>query len=120
MMTRKFALCLGIVLCSAALSAQHDTKAAAPNVSGTWNMGLQGDHVIPTPLVLKQDGRKLTGTIQLPTQRIGERKEVALEGEFVDNAFSIAGTVEGAAEPTTIEIAGTLNDDGSRRRMPTR
>ena len=101
------------MLLAATASAQHDTKAAPPNISGTWNMGLQGDHVIPTPLTLKHDGRKLTGTIMMPTQRIGERKEVALDGEFVENAFTLSGTVEGAAEPTTLEIAGKLNDDGS-------
>jgi hypothetical protein len=112
MMTRKLATSVAVVLFVAVASAQHGTKTA-PNVSGTWNMGLQGDHVIPTALVLKHDGRKLTGTIQLPTQRIGERTEVALEGEFVDNAFSLSGTVGGAAERTTIDLAGKLNGDGS-------
>ena len=28
-----------------------------PTITGTWNMGLEGDHVIPVALVLKQDGR---------------------------------------------------------------
>ena len=78
--------------------------AEAPTVAGTWNMGLQGDHVIPTALVLKQDGKSVNGTIALPTQRIGERVEVELKGEFVDRALTLSGTVEHAAEPTTIEI----------------
>jgi hypothetical protein len=38
---------------------------------------------------------------------------VPLTGELVDAALSLSGTVENAAEPTTIEIAGTLLDDGS-------
>jgi hypothetical protein len=112
-MTQKIVTCLAIVLFAATVSAQHDAKTATPSVSGVWNMGLQSDHVIPTALTLKQDGRKLTGTIMMPTQRVGERKEVALDGEFVDSAFTLSGTVEGAAEPTTLEIAGRLNDDGS-------
>ena len=56
--------------------AQEKKGTEAPNVTGTWNMGLQGGHVVPV-------------------------------------ALTLSGTVEGAAEPTTIEIAGTLNEDGS-------
>ena len=75
-------------------------------------MGLQGGHVVPVALTLEQKGTTVTGVILLPTQR-GERLEVPLTGELVDLALTLSGTVEGAAEPTTIEIAGTLNDDGS-------
>ena len=32
---------------------------------------------------------------------------------MVDLAVTLSGTIDGTAEPTTIEIAGTLNDDGS-------
>ena len=113
MMTRKFATCLAVVLFASAVSAQHGTKTAAPNISGTWNMGLQGDHVIPTALVLKHDGRKLSGTIQMPTRSIGERTEVVLDGEFIDNAFTLSGTVGGGAEPIALDMAGKVNDDGS-------
>src|SRR5262247_2494632 len=99
---------LVVTLVSAFLVAEP-----AATVTGTWNMGLQGDHVIPTALVLKQDGKKLTGTIALPTQNIGQRVEVELSGEIVDGAFKLAGTVENAKEPTTLSIAGSLKDDGS-------
>jgi hypothetical protein len=97
-----------VVLSIAALAV-----APATTVTGTWNMGLQGDHVIPVALVLKQDGKTVTGTIALPTQRTGDRVEVALSGEFVDNALKLSGKVEHAVEPTTISIAATLNDDGA-------
>ena len=43
--------------------------AAPSNVTGTWNMALDAGHVIPTPLVLKQDGKSLTGTIALADPR---------------------------------------------------
>ena len=76
-------------------------------------MGLQGDHVIPTALVLKQDKTKLTGTIALPTQNAGQRIEVELSGEITEGAFKISGAVENATEPTTIAISGSLKDDGS-------
>ena len=89
------------------------TVAETPTVTGTWNMGLQGDHVIPTALVLNQQGKSVSGTIALPTQHIGQRIDVELSGDFVDGALTLSGTVEGAAEPTTIAITGTLKDDGS-------
>ena len=41
---------------------------AAPDVTGTWNMGLQAGHVVPVALVLKQDGKVVTGTIAMPTR----------------------------------------------------
>ena len=96
-----------------ALGASLSAFAETPNISGTWNMGLQGDHVIPTAFVLKQEGKVLTGTIAMPTQRNGQRLEIQLSGSIADGAFSLSGTVEGAAESATLEIAGKLNDDGS-------
>ena len=98
-----------IVTATLLLIAAADPKT----VTGTWNMGLQGDHVIPTALVLKQDDKKLTGTIALPTQNVGQRVEVELSGEIADGAFTLAGTVDNATEPTSLTIAGSLKDDGS-------
>jgi hypothetical protein len=104
-MTKTF---IGIVAMAAALTA-----AEAPSITGTWNMGLEGDHVIPVALVLKQDGQKLTGTIALPTQDAGNRVEVKLTGEVADGAFKLSGTVEEAKESTTLAISGKLLEDGS-------
>ena len=96
-----------------ALIAIALTADAAPNLTGTWNMGLQGGHVVPVALVLKQDGKTVTGTVALPTQHVGERKEIEVKGEFAAGVLKISGSVDGAAEPTTIEIEGTLQEDGS-------
>ena len=98
---------IGVIALGASLSAFAET----PNISGTWNMGLQGDHVIPTAFVLKQEGKVLTGTIAMPTQRNGQRLEIQLSGSIADGAFSLSGTVDGA--DASIEVAGKLNDDGS-------
>jgi hypothetical protein len=100
---------IGIV----ALAANVVVAAELPSITGTWNMGLEGDHVIPVALVLKQDGHTLTGTIALPTQNAGSRVEVKLSGEIADGAFKLSGTVEGAKEPNTLAISGKLLDDGS-------
>jgi hypothetical protein len=86
---------------------------ATPDVTGTWNMALQAGHVVPVALVLKQEGNNLTGTVLMPTQHVGERKEVALKGEFDAGALRISGDVDGAVDPTTIVIEGKLLDDGS-------
>ena len=108
-MTKQLTTMIAVLALAGSVSAQ--TKKA-DGLTGTWNMGLQGGHVIPVALVLKQDGQALTGTISMPTQRIGQTVDVALEGEVANGALTLAGTVEGAKEPTTIEITGTLNDEG--------
>jgi hypothetical protein len=87
--------------------------AEAPTVTGTWNMGLQGDHVIPTALVLKQHDTKVTGTIALPVDCSGQRVEVELAGDFVDGTLKLSGRVENGAQSTAVTIIGTLKDDGS-------
>jgi hypothetical protein len=88
--------------------------AAAPaTIAGTWNMALHGGHDIPTALVLKQQDAKVTGTIRLPTQHIGQLVEVDLAGEFVDRALTLSGDVEHADPPTTVKITGTMKDDGT-------
>jgi hypothetical protein len=95
------------------LAAGWAAAAEAPTLTGTWNMGVQHDHVIPTALVLKQEGKTVTGTIALPTQHAGQRVEVELTGEFADGSLTLSGTVQGAAEPTTLALTATLKDDGS-------
>ena len=112
-MAKRFAAFVAAFVLAAGLSAQEKRGADAPTITGTWNMGLQGGHVIPVALMLEQHGKSVKGAILLPTQRSGERIEVPLNGELVEGALTLSGTVEGAAEPATIEIAGTLKDDGS-------
>jgi hypothetical protein len=97
-------------------SAAAQTKKAE-GLTGTWNMGLQGGHVIPVALVLKQDGDAVTGTISMPTQRIGQTVDVALKGEIAKGAFTLSGTVEGAKDPATIAITGKMNDEGMLEGM---
>jgi hypothetical protein len=96
---------------AATLSAQT-AKAETPSLTGTWNMGLQGGHVIPVALVLKQEGTTLTGTIAMPTQNVGQTEEVVLTGEASNGALTLTGTVEHAKEPTRLEITGKMNDEG--------
>ena len=98
---------------AAGVLAANLVAADPVTLTGTWNMGLQGDHVIPVALVLKQDGTALTGTIALPTQHDGQRVDVDLKGEFVDGALTLSGSVPKAAEPTDIKLTAMLQEDGS-------
>jgi hypothetical protein len=102
---------ISVVALVAGLSGQHG-KTDAPSLTGTWNMGLQGGHVIPVALVLEQNGEALTGTVSMPTQRIGQTVDVALKGDIAQGSFTLSGSVQGAKDPTTIEIKGKLNDEG--------
>jgi hypothetical protein len=104
--------CVGLIVATL-LMVSPSAYAEEPNLTGTWNMGLQGGHVIPTPLVLTQDGKSLSGTIGIPTQNFGDRIEVKLVGEVVDRAFNLTGTVEGGKDKTTIAIDGTILEDGT-------
>jgi hypothetical protein len=93
--------------------------AAAPSLTGTWNMGLQGGHVVPTALVLTQDGTSLTGTIVLPTQDPNKQIEVPLSGDIADGVFKLTGPIETAESaengkaPTTLTIDGKVLEDGT-------
>ena len=108
-MTKQLTTMIAVLALAAGLSAQHKTDAS---LTGTWNMGLQGGHVIPVALVLTQEGETLTGVVSMPTQKIGQTVDVPLKGTLASGAFSLSGTVEGAKDPTTIEITGKLNDEG--------
>ena len=108
-MAKSVTTMIAVLALAAGLSAQHKTDAS---LTGTWNMGLQGGHVIPVALVLKQDGETLSGTISMPTQKIGVTVDVALKGDIAQGAYTLTGAVENAKEPTTIEIKGKLNDEG--------
>ena len=95
------------------------TLTADPaTVTGTWQMGLQGDHVVPVALVLKQEGSRVTGSILMPSSN-GDRREIELVGDFVDGKLSLASTMEvtmhthESDSKTTLKLAGKLEDDGS-------
>ena len=114
-MKRMRAIVIAVVGLSVSVAAQQDKKTeATPSVAGVWQMNVQGDHVIPIGMELKQDGEKVTGTILMPTQHIGQRKEVSLAGEFVDGSLELSGTAEGASEETArLKITAKLEKDGT-------
>ena len=108
-MTKSVTMTIAVLALAAGLSAQKKTDTS---LTGTWNMGLQGGHVIPVALVLTQNGEALTGVISMPTQKIGQTVDVALKGTLAHSSFTLTGSMEGPKEPVTIEITGKLNDEG--------
>jgi hypothetical protein len=98
-----------IIAAVAALAIAGPALAADPELTGTWTLGVEGDHVIPMAMVVKQEGSKLSGTIAMPTNQHGDRRDIAFEGEISAGVLTFA-TTEGKP---TLEFKGKLNDDGS-------
>jgi len=86
---------------------------APVDISGTWQMGLELEHVIPVALVLTQDGTSVTGTLTMPPHGNGQRQEVKLSGELIDGTLKLSGVIDEARQNETVVLTGRLQDDGS-------
>jgi len=81
--------------------------AAAPDVTGTWTMNVEGGpHGNATmQLTLAQDGAKVTGTFAS-----GHSADMPIAGKFVDGNLEIATTGDGDGK---ILFSAKLKDDGT-------
>jgi len=101
-----------IVLTLAAIAGDPAT------VTGVWQVGLQGDHVVPVGLELKQDGTKVTGRILLPSNH-GDRREIELAGSFIDGTLTLESTAEVSLKmhdrdgKTKLKLQGRMEKDGT-------
>jgi len=94
--------------------AAQDNRSDPATVSGVWQMNVEAGHVLQIGMELKQDGTTVTGTILMPTQHAGQRREVSLKGEFADGALKLSGTTDGASEDTaTVAIEAKMQKDGT-------
>lgn len=90
-MTYSFVRSLGSALVAVGLAAAVPAVAAAQtprkdnSLTGTWTMGLIGDHVIPVALVLDQNGSALTGTF------IFMGKDFPVTGEVAGGKITLKG-----------------------------
>jgi hypothetical protein len=93
-------------LTALALLALTVAAAAAPTVSGTWTMTVQGSPHgdMAMGLTLEQKGTKVTGTFASP------HGGMAVAGEFVDGTLSIA---TGGSDDEKIIFSAKLKDDGT-------
>lgn len=71
--------------------------APVPSVAGTWNMQVQGDHVVPVALVLTQAGSTVAGTVMLPSG------DVPVKGEFTGGTLTLKG---GTGTPPPVAASG--------------
>lgn len=97
----------------AVLEAAQDAKAtpaAAADLTGKWSLTIESDQGnMTTALVLKQDGKKVTGTMTNPH---GE-DQLPITGEFAAGTLTMA--VDAATDHDEMHIAfkGTAKKDGS-------
>jgi len=123
-MTSKLVRIMGILTFAtgAALAAAGTAAAQTPQknapLTGTWTMGLIGDHVIPVALVLDQSGTALTGTF------IFMGKDFPVSGDVTDGkvtlkgkgpAFGVRNAHDAGSAPQVADmiITGAVDADGA-------
>ena len=84
--------------------------SAEPTIEGKWTLSIKApDHEFGVGLELKQDGKKVTGTLMMPDG------DVALTGEFADGTLVLNGTMEGSGGRPggPLKLNGKLKEDGT-------
>lgn len=111
---------LGCAAIPGLATAQPHTQphAQSPSLSGTWNMSLVGDHVIPVALVLEQNGTALKGTFIL----MG--KDFPVTGELTGATFTLKGKGPAFGRPAGdhaagVSAGGTTSAAGPQPASPT-
>jgi hypothetical protein len=84
-----------------------DAKTTA-SVAGKWDMSAETPQgTTPVTLVIKLDGKKVTGTMA------GPQGEIPMEGEFADGKLTWSISFQGNGGSMNITFNGTLKDDGT-------
>jgi hypothetical protein len=95
-----------LVAAVAMLALTMGARAAAPDVTGTWAIAVEGPHgSAGMSLVLKQDAKKVTGTFVS-----GHGHDLVLEGEFADGTLKLESNDAGDAK---VIFNAKLKDDGT-------
>ena len=82
----------------------NDTKS----IAGKWTMSVDSPHGAMTlGLVLKQEGKTITGTFASP------HGELPIDGEFADRTLKLTTTVSHDGDSTEMTLNAKLKDDGS-------
>ena len=90
----------------AVLALAVSVRAAAPNLTGTWAVAVEGPHgAASMSLVLKQDAKKVTGTFVS-----GHGPDLALTGEFAGGRLKLESADEGDHK---VIFNATLKEDGT-------
>ncbi|MDQ3171928.1 MAG: hypothetical protein M3Q55_17485 [Acidobacteriota bacterium] len=117
-MTLRFAFAFTL-LAATSVAAAAQTPAPAPpqaaapavdttKVDGAWAMNVDTPQgAMAVSLVLKSDGKKITGTITSP------QGDAPLEGEFADGKIAFAISLDSPEGAMSIGFAGAMKEDGT-------
>jgi hypothetical protein len=95
-----------VVMAMTALALTAGVRAAAPTVTGTWSVAVEGPHGASTmSLVLTQDAKKVTGTFVS-----GHGPDLELAGEFADGTLKLESADGGDSK---VIFNAKLKDDGT-------
>ena len=95
-----------LLAAAAVLALVVSARAAAPDVTGTWAVAVEGPHgAASMSLVLKQEAKKVTGTFVS-----GHGPDLALAGEFVDGTLKLES---GDSGDSKVIFNAKLKDDGT-------
>lgn len=96
------------VLAAAALAMALGTSALAQSVAGVWDLSINGpEGAISAAATLKQDGEKVTGSIESP------QGTAELTGTIKGKALNISFTIPGPNGNLDIKVNGEVDGDGA-------
>jgi hypothetical protein len=106
-MRRTLPILVVLILAASAASAASAAAAHHTGISGKWTLSVDSPHgKVSMDLILKQDGKKITGTLSH-----GRAADIPLQGEFAGGALTF--TTAAQEELETMEFRGRVGDDGS-------
>jgi hypothetical protein len=83
---------------------------SAAGVAGRWTLSINTPHgETSMGLVLRQDGRNVTGSVGNPHGGA----DIPLEGEFVDGSLTFSTRPDAGSEMPAMDFSGKLEDDGT-------
>jgi hypothetical protein len=100
-----------LVFCAAAVAVDaQGNRAQTPSIAGRWIITTSDDGPhgkVSMPLVLTQDGRKVTAKLIPP-----HGEELSLDGEFANRELKLATAAEKGTHPA-VTLQAKLRDDGA-------
>lgn len=93
-------------ICAALVLALNVVAGAQGNVAGAWELAINGPQgMITAGATLKQDGDKLTGTINSP------QGDAEMTGSIQGNTMTLTFSIAGPDGPLEIKLDGEVSGD---------
>lgn len=88
-------------------AAPADAKTSA-SIAGKWDMSAETPQgTLPVTLVIKLDGKKVTGTLA------SQQGETPMEGEYADGKLTMSIVNQGGGGSMNITFTGGMKEDGT-------